>query len=85
MPRPFKYTNWTDFDIEEIGYGLGAPLVGCGTYTSNKKYSWPDRQCTMKKEYDRWVQHLHDNGFEVPEEYLNAYVEYSSTETKTGE
>lgn len=75
------YPKYTDFKIEDICYGVGAPRVGCGTYTIDRKFSWPDRECTMKDEYMRWKWHLEDSGYEVPEEYLNAYVEYSPDET----
>jgi hypothetical protein len=69
-----KYPDWTEFPIEETGYGLGAPFVGIGVYTLAGKFSWPDPEGTMKKEYEAWVKHLADNGYEVPEGYLDAYV-----------
>jgi hypothetical protein len=76
-----KYPKYTDFPIENIIYGVGAPRVGCGIYTIDRKFSWPDRECTMKDEYFRWKEHLEDTGYDIPEEYLNAYVEFSPVKT----
>ena len=69
-----KYPHWTDFKAEETIYGVSAPFVGIGVYTLDRKYSWPDRDGTTKDEYDNWVRHLNENGYEVPEECFNAYV-----------
>lgn len=69
-----RYPRWTDFSIDVVCYGIGAPFVGIGVYTINKEFSWPDREGTMKKEYDRWVSHLKECGYEIPEEYVDAYV-----------
>lgn len=68
-----KYPAYSDFHIDEIMYGLGAPFVGIGIYTLDKKFSWPDRDGTTKAEYDSWVRHLTENGYEVPENYRDAY------------
>lgn len=68
------YPLWTDFPIDQIIYGVCAPYVGCGLYTCDKKFSWPDRECTTKSEYEKWVNHLKENGFEVPHSYKDAYV-----------
>lgn len=70
-----KYPEWTDFQIDETCYGLGAPFVGIGIYTVDKKFSWPDRDGTTKKEYDSWVSHLLANGYDIPDGYINAYAE----------
>lgn len=71
MARP--YPRWTDFPIEQIHYGT-APLIGIGVYTRNLEFSWPDREGTMKREYDAWVAHLKAHDYEVPDEYVDAYV-----------
>lgn len=70
-----KYPDWTDFDIQKIHYGVGAPFVGIGIYTQDLEFSWPDREGTMKREYEAWVKHLTAHDYEIPEKYLNAYVE----------
>lgn len=75
MSDKTTYPDWEDFNIEFLCYGLGAPFVGIGVYTLDKKYSWPDREGTSKKEYERWVKHLNDNGYAVPTNYFNAYAE----------
>ncbi|MEN0060312.1 MAG: hypothetical protein AAGB31_15845, partial [Bdellovibrio sp.] len=69
-----KYPDWEDLPVEQIMYGLGAPLVGIGVYTLDKKLSWPDPEGTTKEEYDRWAERIAELGYEVPEKYLNAYV-----------
>jgi hypothetical protein len=68
-----RYPSWTDFHIDKVCYGLGAPFVGIGIYTLDKKFSWPDREGTKKDEYNNWAEHLKSSGYEVPEEYINAY------------
>jgi len=68
-PDPYR-----DFGPDQIGYGSCAPVVGFGTFTRDKEFSWPDRQCTTKSEYEKWAKHLRDTGYDVPEKYLNAYV-----------
>lgn len=68
-----KYPLWTDFDVDSIIYGIRAPFVGIGVYTYDKKFSWPDSQGTTKQEYDSWVKHITEQGYEVPEEYKDAY------------
>lgn len=70
------YPHWSSFPIDTIIYGVSAPYVGCGVYTVDGKYSWPDRDCTTKSEYERWANHLKENGYEIPNEYLNAYIEF---------
>lgn len=70
-----KYPDFLDFETDEIMYGIGAPYVGIGVYTLDKKFSWPDRECTLKDEYEAWVKWITDQGYEVPEEYKNAYTE----------
>lgn len=69
-----KYPSWTDFPTDDIMYGIGAPLVGIGIYTFDKKFSWPDREGTTKKEYERWVKHLESQGYEIPADYQDAHV-----------
>ena len=69
-----NYPDWSDFQIGETCYGVGAPIVGCGVYTIDRKFSWPDRECTSKKEYIAWEQHLTENSYEIPEKYKDAYV-----------
>ena len=69
-----KYPHWTDFDIDDVFYGVGAPLVGIGIYTANRKFSWPDSEGTTKREYELWAKHLKQNGYDVPEEYINHFV-----------
>lgn len=71
-----KYPSYSDFRSDEIMYGIGAPYVGIGIYTYDKKFSWPDSQGTMKDEYDSWVKWLTEQGYEIPKEYENAYYEY---------
>lgn len=68
-----KYPDWTDFPIESIFYGVGAPFVGIGIYTRDLRFSWPDREGTSKKEYFNWVEHLKKYGYRVPRKYKNAY------------
>jgi len=68
------YPEWTDFNIDDIVYGVGAPLVGIGVYTFDKKFSWPDPQGTTEKEYRRWEAKLKELGYEVPENYKDAFV-----------
>lgn len=70
-PLPYK-----DFSIEDIIYGTNAPFVGIGVFTVDRKYSWPDREGTTKQEYEEWITHLTENGYEVPEEYKNAHVNF---------
>lgn len=70
MGRP--YPKWGDFPVEKIMYGLGAPYVGIGIYTMDGEFSWPDREGTMKREYDAWVAHLKAHDYDIPEEYLDA-------------
>lgn len=72
-----KYPDYSDFPIEQIIYGLGAPFVGIGVYTLDRKFSWPDREGTTKEECDAWVKHLEENGYFIPKEYFNAYFEAS--------
>lgn len=68
-----EYPHWTEFNEEQIMYGLGAPFVGIGVYTLDRKFSWPDREGTSKKEYESWAKHLKDNGYEIPNDYKDAY------------
>lgn len=75
MGKP--YPKWTDFPIDDVMYGLGAPFVGIGIYTWGKKFSWPDPEGTTKEEYDNWVKHLESEGYDVPEEYRDAYVAHA--------
>lgn len=70
-----EYPNYTDFDIDDVIYGVSAPFVGIGVYTTDRKFSWPDLEGTTRKEYDSWVKHLNEHGYSVPEKYLNAFVE----------
>jgi len=74
VPKRGVYPSWRDFDIDQITYGLGAPVVGIGIYTLDKKFSWPDRECTFQTEYLNWKQWLEDQGYEMPFEYRNAFV-----------
>jgi hypothetical protein len=69
-----KYPDYSEFNPDEIIYGCHAPYVGMGVYTFDRKFSWPDKECTIKDEYDAWVKWLTDQGYEVPEEYKDAYV-----------
>lgn len=69
-----KYPDWTDFEQDQVIYGVSAPFVGIGVYTLDRKYSWPDRECTTKKEYEAWAWHLQNEGYEIPEKYKEAYV-----------
>lgn len=69
-----KYPHWTDFDVEQIAYGVGAPLVGIGIYTIDKLYSWPDPEGTTEKEYRAWEAKLIELGYDIPEKYKNAFV-----------
>lgn len=69
-----KYPLYSDFPVDDIMYGVCAPYVGCGIYHLHKDFQWPDRECTTKKEYDRWVEHLKTNGYEIPKEYMNAHI-----------
>ena len=70
-----QYPSYESFDINDIVYGLNAPHVGIGVYTKDRKFSWPDRECTTKAEYDKWVKHIESEGYEVPEAYKNAFVQ----------
>jgi len=72
-----KYPSWQDFKSDDIMYGVGAPFVGIGVYTFDRKFSWPDRQGTRKDEYEGWVNWLEAQGYEIPKEYENAYVEFN--------
>jgi len=67
-----KYPNWTDFDINEICYGISAPIVGIGVYTLDRKFSWPDMEGVTDVEYQNWVNHLKQNGYEIPSEYIKS-------------
>ncbi len=69
-----EYPDWTEFNIEFVVYGVGAPFVGIGVYTYDKKYSWPDPEGTTKEEYQNWLNHITKQGYLIPEKYLNAYV-----------
>lgn len=69
-----KYPHYTDFPIDEIMYGLGAPFVGIGIYTLDKKFSWPDREVTRESEYLAWENNLNKNGYDIPIEYKDAFV-----------
>jgi hypothetical protein len=64
------YPSWEDFPISEISYGLGAPFVGIGVFTTDRKFSWPDPESTTDSEFESWVKHLEDNGYKVPDKYL---------------
>lgn len=68
------YPKYTDFKIDDIIYGCHAPLVGMGVYTLDRKFSWPDLECTIYEEYKRWEEHLLNCGYEIPEEYKDAHV-----------
>lgn len=80
-----KYPSYSDFSADEIMYGIGAPYVGIGIYTLDKKFSWPDPQGTMKNEYEAWIKWLSDQGYEVPTEYVNAYYDYKTETPPTKE
>jgi hypothetical protein len=73
-----KYPHYSEFDVDKIIYGVGAPCVGIGVYTLDKKFSWPDLECTTKEEYQSWVKWLAEQGYAVPKEYENAYHGYLS-------
>ena len=75
-PTRKQYPEWTDFDVDSIMYGLGAPFVGMGVYTLDKKFSWPDPECTSENEYRGWESHLLKQGYEIPERYKDAFVKY---------
>jgi len=64
-----QYPSWTDFEIGETLYGVAAPYCGCGVYTLDHKFSWPDMSCVMDYELERWQKHLTEEGYEIPEEY----------------
>lgn len=70
-----EYPQWQDFESNDIMYGVGAPLVGIGVYTLDKKFSWPDREGTLKREYEAWVKHLSEQGYSIPKGYENAFVD----------
>lgn len=70
-----EYPQWQDFDIDKVIYGVGAPFVGIGVYTLDKKFSWPDASCTLKSEYDSWVKHITEQGYSIPKGYENAFVD----------
>lgn len=77
-----KYPDWTDFNVEDVVYGVGAPLVGIGVYTIDKLYSWPDPQCTTEKEYRAWESKLIELGYEIPEKYKDAFVKPTATKER---
>ena len=76
------YPSYAEFDVDNIMYGLGAPYVGIGVYTLDKKFSWPDRECTTKEEYDSWVKWLTDQGYAIPEKYKDAYFQPPTEEVE---
>lgn len=69
-----EYPDWTDFDIDSLVYGTGAPLVGIGVYTYDKKYSWPDPEGTTEVEYKAWEGKLKELGYSVPSKYKDAFA-----------
>lgn len=70
-----EYPQWQDFDIDEVMYGIGAPFVGIGVYTFDRKFSWPDASGTRKEEYESWVKHITEQGYTIPKGYENAYFD----------
>jgi hypothetical protein len=62
-----KYPNYSDFSIDEIGYGLAHGSIG--VYTYDGKYFWPDLDGVMPDELEKWREKIKSQGFEVPEKY----------------
>lgn len=65
-----KHKNWTEYPIEEIGYG--SHEFGFGCYRIDKEYNkidfWLDWSCCSDEEKIKYNKWLFSNGFEIPED-----------------
>lgn len=76
MTKIFKpYPLPWDFNPDDLIYGCHAPFVGCGAYTVDRQFSWPDYQCTTRREYESWLKHITSHGYSPTKGYENAFVE----------
>ncbi len=62
-----KYPSWAEFDSNSIGYGFAAG--GIGVYTYDRKYFWPDPECSTEGELDAFREKLTKAGYEIPNQY----------------
>ncbi|HEY9705654.1 MAG TPA: hypothetical protein V6C58_24660 [Allocoleopsis sp.] len=84
MSKP--YPEYDDFPIDEIMYGVHAPFVGIGVYTLDRKFSWPDPECTTRKEFLSWKAHIESQGYVVPSKYVESdFYDPNPTEQKESE
>jgi hypothetical protein len=68
-----QYPDWTSFNEDETSYGSNN-ISGFGVYrfdpeTYETTHAWPDLEGVTQLEYEKWVQYLKDNDYDIPQKY----------------